>query len=58
MSRESLEYLLDKEATDNTGNMVAVSVGGAVEALESRPGHYVLMLSRRRGFFRVALRTG
>ncbi|VDD79245.1 unnamed protein product [Mesocestoides corti] len=58
VSRESLIYLLDKELTGVTGNLVAVSVGGATEALESRPGHYVLMLSRRRGFFRIALKTG
>ncbi|KAH9284887.1 2-acylglycerol O-acyltransferase 2 [Echinococcus granulosus] len=58
VSQESLIYLLDKEVTGRTGNLVAVSVGGAIEALESRPGHYVLMLSRRRGFFRIALRTG
>ncbi|KAL5109131.1 2-acylglycerol O-acyltransferase 2 [Taenia crassiceps] len=58
VSQESLIYLLDKEVTGRTGNLVAVSVGGAIEALESRPGHYVLMLSRRRGFFRTALRTG
>ncbi|VDK24081.1 unnamed protein product [Taenia asiatica] len=58
VSQESLIYLLDKEVTGRTGNLVAVSVGGAAESLESRPGHYVLMLSRRRGFFRMALRTG
>ncbi|KAM3181494.1 hypothetical protein ACTXT7_014263 [Hymenolepis weldensis] len=58
VSRESLVYLLDKDISGKSGNLVAVSVGGATEALESRPGHYVLMLSRRRGFFRMALKTG
>ncbi|VDM35205.1 unnamed protein product [Hydatigera taeniaeformis] len=58
VNQESLTYLLDRELTGKTGNLVAVSVGGAIEALESRPGQYVLMFSRRRGFFRMALRTG
>ncbi|VDO05117.1 unnamed protein product [Rodentolepis nana] len=58
VSRESLTYLLDKEITGKSGSLVAISVGGATEALESRPGHYVLMLSRRSGFFRMALKTG
>ncbi|KAM7534417.1 hypothetical protein Aperf_G00000106377 [Anoplocephala perfoliata] len=58
VNRESLIYLLDKEIAGKSGHMVAVSVGGAREALESRPGHYVLVLSRRRGFFRLALKTG
>ncbi|KAM7536101.1 hypothetical protein Aperf_G00000093224 [Anoplocephala perfoliata] len=58
VSRESLTYLLDKDLTGQTGNLVALSVGGAREALESRPGHYVLVLSRRRGFFKIALKTG
>lgn len=58
VSRESLTYLLDKDVTGTSGNLVAVSVGGASEVLESRPGQYVLVLSRRRGFFRMALQTG
>ncbi|KAM7539175.1 hypothetical protein Aperf_G00000051539 [Anoplocephala perfoliata] len=58
VSREGLLYLLDKDTTGKSGNMVAVSVGGAREALESRPGNYNLVLSQRRGFFRLALETG
>ncbi|KAM7532843.1 hypothetical protein Aperf_G00000128772 [Anoplocephala perfoliata] len=57
-SRESLLYLLDKNTTGISGNLVAVAVGGAREILESRPGHYTLVLSRRRGFFQLALQTG
>ncbi|KAM7536291.1 hypothetical protein Aperf_G00000082535 [Anoplocephala perfoliata] len=51
-------YLLDKESTGISGHLVGVAVGGAREALESRPGTYVILLSRRRGFFRIALKTG
>ncbi|KAM7534984.1 hypothetical protein Aperf_G00000091093 [Anoplocephala perfoliata] len=58
VSWESLFHLLDKDITGTSGNLVAVSVGGASEVLESRPGQYVLILSRRRGFFRLALKTG
>ncbi|KAM7536714.1 hypothetical protein Aperf_G00000082549 [Anoplocephala perfoliata] len=57
-SRESLLYLLDKNLTGISGNLVAVAVGGAREILESRPGHYTLVLSRRRAFFQLALQTG
>ncbi|KAM7541660.1 hypothetical protein Aperf_G00000046664 [Anoplocephala perfoliata] len=58
VGRESLLYILDKAKTGKSGNMVAVSVGGAREALESRPGNYNLVLNQRRGFFRLALETG
>ncbi|KAM7533548.1 hypothetical protein Aperf_G00000122112 [Anoplocephala perfoliata] len=58
VNKESLEYLLDKNTTGISGNLVAVAVGGAREMLESRPHQYVLVLSRRRGFFRMALKTG
>ncbi|KAM7535975.1 hypothetical protein Aperf_G00000095366 [Anoplocephala perfoliata] len=58
VSRESLNNLLDASIRGESGNLVAVLVGGAREALESRPGHYVFVLSRRQGFFRIALKTG
>ncbi|KAM7535647.1 hypothetical protein Aperf_G00000091083 [Anoplocephala perfoliata] len=58
VSERSFIYLLDKDSTGISGNLVAVAVGGAREALESRPGKYVLVLSRRRGFFRMAMKTG
>ena len=32
--------------------------GGAAEALDARPGTHALTLSRRRGFFRIALQHG
>ncbi|KAM7539124.1 hypothetical protein Aperf_G00000055966 [Anoplocephala perfoliata] len=58
VSRESLFYLLDKNTTGTSGNLVGMVPGGTREILEARPGHYVFMLSRRPGFFRTALQTG
>ena len=40
------------------GSALAVIVGGATEALHSRPGTADLVLLRRKGFFRMALRHG
>jgi len=40
------------------GNAVIVVVGGAAEALDTKPGEYVLTLTRRTGFFRIALEEG
>lgn len=41
-----------------TSNVVAVIVGGAEEAMYSRPGNYVLVLKNRKGFVKLALQTG
>jgi len=40
------------------GNVVILVVGGAAEALDTKPGEYVLTLARRKGFFRLALQHG
>ncbi|KPJ03386.1 2-acylglycerol O-acyltransferase 2-A [Papilio xuthus] len=55
-SEESLLHLLDKRK--HTGKCVALIVGGAAEALDSHPGEYCVILSRRKGFIRVAMKTG
>lgn len=55
-SKESLQYMLDIDQTTN--NMVVLVIGGAEEALECHPGRYVLTLKNRKGFVKVALRTG
>ncbi|XP_063619561.1 2-acylglycerol O-acyltransferase 2-A-like isoform X2 [Cydia splendana] len=55
-SRESLLYLLDKKK--HKGNCVALIVGGAAEALDSHPGEYSVILSRRKGFIRIAMASG
>lgn len=41
-----------------TSNACVLMVGGAQEALNSRPGDYHLVLKRRKGFIRIALETG
>lgn len=55
-SRESLLHLLD--AKKNKGNCVALIVGGAAEALDAHPGEYSVILSRRKGFVRIAMTSG
>lgn len=40
------------------GNAVVLVVGGSAEALDTKPGEYVLTLARRKGFFRLALQHG
>ncbi|CAE8587967.1 unnamed protein product, partial [Polarella glacialis] len=40
------------------GNAVIIVVGGAAEALDTKPGEYILTLARRTGFFRLALQHG
>ncbi|CAK1546251.1 unnamed protein product [Leptosia nina] len=55
-SRESLEYLLDRKR--HQGKCVCLIVGGAAEALDSHPGEYKVILTRRKGFIRVAMKSG
>ncbi|KAH8277718.1 hypothetical protein KR018_004197 [Drosophila ironensis] len=66
VSKEALVYLLtksnDPKHKDNrdgfTSNAVAILVGGAQEALDSHPGQYILTLKNRKGFVKMAIRTG
>ncbi|XP_023164738.2 2-acylglycerol O-acyltransferase 2-A-like [Drosophila hydei] len=66
VSKESLMYFLtksnDPKHSDNrdgfTSNAVAILVGGAQEALDSHPGQYILTLKSRKGFVKMAVRTG
>ncbi|CAD7013609.1 unnamed protein product [Ceratitis capitata] len=41
-----------------TSNGVVIMVGGAQEALDSHPGQYELTFLRRKGFVRVAIKSG
>lgn len=54
-TRESLDWILGNQGL---GNAAVLVIGGAVEALDAHPGSYRLVLSRRRGFVRVALNHG
>ncbi|TPP67946.1 2-acylglycerol O-acyltransferase 1 [Fasciola gigantica] len=55
---KGITYLLDPNQCGKRGNMVIVVLGGAPEALDSRPGKYVFHTNRRYGFFKLALMTG
>ncbi|NXV21772.1 MOGT2 acyltransferase, partial [Cepphus grylle] len=54
-SKESASYVLQKP---EGGNMLAIIVGGAQEALDARPGSYTLLLKNRKGFVRLAIEHG
>ncbi|XP_054739869.1 2-acylglycerol O-acyltransferase 2-A-like [Anastrepha obliqua] len=66
VSKDSLMYYLTKsnhpKHVDNldgfTSNAVAILIGGAQEALDSHPGRYIITLKRRKGFVKLAIRTG
>ncbi len=55
MSKESIEWILTKQGT---GNAAIIVIGGAEEALEARPGNYKLKLAMRKGFVKMAIKTG
>jgi len=52
VSRHAITNLL------HLGHTVVIVLGGGSESLLARPGRYDLVLSRRRGFIKVALETG
>ena len=56
VSRESCEYILTQKGP---GNSICVVVGGAAEAFNAHPYEdYTLILKPRKGFIKLALRTG
>lgn len=54
-TRESIEWLLTKEGK---GNALILVIGGAAEALDAHPGDVNLVLKRRKGFVKLALKHG
>ncbi|CAG8471927.1 3726_t:CDS:2, partial [Scutellospora calospora] len=54
VSRQSCENILKK----GPGNSILIVVGGAGESLNARPGVYDLVLKRRLGFIKLAIRHG
>lgn len=60
VSRESCENLLNKGGRDDAGmgRAITIVVGGARESLDAQPGVMRLTLRRRRGFIKLAIRTG
>lgn len=55
VSKESIEHILTRQGP---GNAVVIVVGGAAESLDAHPGSYTLTLKDRKGFAKIALRTG
>ncbi|KAI1920245.1 diacylglycerol O-acyltransferase 1 [Ophidiomyces ophidiicola] len=60
VSRESCENLLSKGGQDNEGmgRAITIVVGGARESLDAQPHKVRLILKRRKGFIKLAIRTG
>ncbi|KAF2434939.1 DAGAT-domain-containing protein [Tothia fuscella] len=60
VSRESCENILSKGGPNNEGmgRAITIVVGGAQESLETQPGTLRLILHRRKGFVKLAIRTG
>jgi len=60
VSRESCENLLRKGGPngEGMGRAITIVVGGARESLDARPYSLKLVLKRRKGFVKLALRTG
>ncbi|OAF55162.1 diacylglycerol O-acyltransferase 1 [Pseudogymnoascus destructans] len=60
VSRQSCENLLSRGGLngEGMGRAITIVVGGARESLDARPGTLRLVLRRRYGFVKMALRTG
>ena len=58
-SPESVNQLLStKPEAPYTGRATVLIVGGAAEAAECMPGTYRILIKRRKGFVRLALKNG
>ncbi|XP_066106158.1 diacylglycerol O-acyltransferase 2-like protein 6 [Saccopteryx bilineata] len=55
VSKVALKYLLTQKGS---GNAVVIVVGGAAEALLCQPGVSTIFLKERKGFVKLALKTG
>lgn len=60
VSKESIVNILSRGGPNNEGmgRAVTVVVGGARESLEAQPGQMRLILKERKGFIKLAVRTG
>ncbi|KAK4199593.1 putative diacylglycerol O-acyltransferase 2A [Triangularia verruculosa] len=60
VSKESITNMLTKGGPNNEGmgRAVTIVVGGARESLEAQPGVMNLVLADRKGFVKMAIRTG
>ncbi|PHH63692.1 hypothetical protein CDD81_5564 [Ophiocordyceps australis] len=60
VSKESIRNILSHggPGNDGLGRAVTIVIGGARESLEAQPGSLRLILRGRKGFIKMALRTG
>lgn len=60
VSRESCENILSKGGPngEGMGRAITIVVGGARESLDAQPYKLRLVLKRRKGFIKLAIRTG
>src|SRR3954467_13359745 len=60
VSRESCENILSKGGPngEGMGRAITIVVGGARESLDAHPNSLRLVLKRRKGFIKLAVRTG
>lgn len=60
VSRESCENILSKGGIDGEGmgRAITIVIGGARESLDAQPDTLRLVLKRRKGFIKLAIRTG
>lgn len=60
VSKDSIVNILSRGGANNEGmgRAVTIVVGGARESLEAQPGLFRLILKQRKGFIKVAVRTG
>ncbi|KAH8432553.1 diacylglycerol acyltransferase type 2A [Aspergillus melleus] len=60
VSRESCENILTKGGADGEGmgRAITIVIGGARESLDALPSSLRLVLKRRKGFIKLAIRTG
>lgn len=60
VSKESITNILSQGGSDGhgAGRAVTIVIGGARESLEAQPGTLHLVLGERKGFVKVAMRTG
>ncbi|KAF2842868.1 DAGAT-domain-containing protein [Patellaria atrata CBS 101060] len=60
VSRESCENILSQGGPngEGMGRAITIVVGGARESLDAQPGTLRLVLAKRKGFIKLAIRTG
>ncbi|TWU75472.1 hypothetical protein ED733_005040 [Metarhizium rileyi] len=60
VSKESIRNILSKggAGNDGQGRAVTIVIGGARESLQAQPGTFHLILKGRKGFVKMALRSG